>query len=94
MLPTCFGLQSKITIFAALVVISVVGVSTGDEAVNRRLQVIEKQIENIVRTVKHLLSWTRGLDLRLELDDLRHILEGTALLSSPAKVVSGANSTA
>lgn len=94
MLPTRFGLQSKIIIFAALVVISVVGVSTGDEAVNRRLQVIEKQIEDIVRTVKQLLSWTRGLDLRLEPDDLRHILEETVLLSSSAKVVSGANSAA
>jgi len=58
--------------------------TVGDEAVKRRLQVIEKQIENIVRTVKQLLSWTHGLDLRLEPVDLRHILEETVLLSSPA----------
>jgi two-component system NtrC family sensor kinase len=58
--------------------------ATGDEAVSRRLQVIEKQIENIVRTVKQLLSWTHGLDLHLEPLDLHHLLEETALLSSPA----------
>jgi signal transduction histidine kinase len=58
--------------------------TAGDEAVNHRLQVIEKQIENIVRTVKQLLSWTHGLDLHLEPLDLRHLLEETVLLSSAA----------
>jgi two-component system NtrC family sensor kinase len=57
---------------------------TGDEATDRRLKVIEKQIENIVRTVKQLLSWTRKFDLHLEPLDLRHVLEESILLSSPA----------
>ncbi len=57
---------------------------TGDEASDRRLQIIEKQIENIVRTVKQLLSWTRKFDLRIEPLDLRRILEESVLLSSPA----------
>jgi len=55
-----------------------------DEATSRRLQIIEKQIESIVRTVRQLLSWTHTFDLRLEPVDLRHILEETVLLSSPA----------
>ncbi len=54
-----------------------------DEAAARRLLVIEKQVENIVRTVRQLLSWTRKYDLRLELVDVQHILEETILLSSP-----------
>jgi signal transduction histidine kinase len=58
--------------------------TTADEAVNRRLQIIEKQIENIVRTVKQLLSWTHTFELHLELVDLRHIMEESVLLSSPA----------
>jgi signal transduction histidine kinase len=58
--------------------------TTADAAVNRRLQIIEKQIENIVRTVKQLLSWTHTLDLHVEPVDLRHILEESVLLSSPA----------
>jgi signal transduction histidine kinase len=56
---------------------------SNDEATARRLLVIEKQVENIVRTVRQLLSWTRKFDLRLELVDLRHVLEDAVLLSSP-----------
>ena len=56
---------------------------SNDESTARRLLVIEKQVENIVRTVRQLLSWTRKFDLRLELVDLRHVLEDTVLLSSP-----------
>jgi signal transduction histidine kinase len=54
-----------------------------DEATARRLLVIEKQVENIVRTVRQLLSWTRKYELRLELVDLGHVLEETVLLASP-----------
>jgi len=57
---------------------------TTDEDTARRLQIIEKQIESIVRTVKQLLSWSRKFDLRLELVDLRHVLEEAVLLSSAA----------
>ena len=57
---------------------------TGDEASDRRLHIIESQIENIVRSVKQLLSWTRKFDLRLESLDLRRVLEEVVLLSSPA----------
>lgn len=57
---------------------------TGDEVSDRRLQIIDKQIENIVRTVKQLLSWTRKFDLRIEPLDLRHTLEESVMLSSPA----------
>ncbi|HUY15154.1 MAG TPA: ATP-binding protein [Terriglobia bacterium] len=56
---------------------------TGDEGFDRRLHIIEKQIENIVRTVKQLLSWTRKFDLHLERIDLRHVIEEAAMLSSP-----------
>jgi signal transduction histidine kinase len=55
-----------------------------DEDTARRLQIIEKQIDSIVRTVQQLLSWSRKFDLRLELVDLRHVLEEAVLLSSPA----------
>lgn len=55
-----------------------------DEATARRLQIIEKQIDNIVRTVKQLLSWTRKFELRIEPLDLGHVLKETVLLSSPA----------
>jgi len=58
--------------------------TAADEATNRRLQIIDKQIESIVRTVRQLLSWTHTFDLRLEPVNLRHILEETVLLSSPA----------
>jgi len=57
---------------------------SNDEATARRLQVIEKQVENIVRTVKQLLSWTRKYELRLEWLDLGRVLEDTLLLASPA----------
>jgi signal transduction histidine kinase len=56
---------------------------SNDEATARRLLVIEKQVENIVRTVRQLLSWTRKYELRLELVDLGHVLEDTVLLASP-----------
>jgi signal transduction histidine kinase len=58
--------------------------ANGNEASKRRLQIIEKQIENIVRTVKQLLSWTRKFDLRTEPLDLCHLLEESVLISSPA----------
>jgi two-component system, NtrC family, sensor kinase len=57
---------------------------TGDEATDRRLQIIEKQIDSIVRSVKQLLSWTRKFELRVAPLDLRHVLEETVLLSSAA----------
>jgi signal transduction histidine kinase len=57
---------------------------SNDEATARRLKVIEKQVENIVRTVKQLLSWTRKYELRLEWLDLGRVLEDTLLLASPA----------
>ncbi|MGH6628139.1 MAG: sensor histidine kinase, partial [Burkholderiales bacterium] len=57
--------------------------SSGDEATSRRLQIIEKQIEQIVRTVKQLLSWTHTLDLHVERVDIRHVLQESLLLSSP-----------
>jgi two-component system, NtrC family, sensor kinase len=57
---------------------------TGEVATDRRLQIIQKQIDNIVRTVKQLLSWTRKFDLRFEPVDIRRVLEEAVLLSSPA----------
>ncbi len=57
---------------------------TWDAGSERRLQIIETQIENIVRTVKQLLSWTRKFELRIEPVDLRRVLEDSILLSSPA----------
>lgn len=57
---------------------------TGDEATDRRLKIIENQIENIVRTVRQLLSWTRKFELRIEPVDLRRVLEESVMLSSPA----------
>ncbi len=56
---------------------------SNDEATARRLLVIEKQVENIVRTVRQLLSWTRKYELRLELVDLGRVLDDAVLLSSP-----------
>ena len=56
---------------------------TNDDSTARRLLVIEKQVENIVRTVRQLLSWTRKYDLRLELVDLGRVMEDAVLLSSP-----------
>jgi len=55
-----------------------------DESTRRRLQIIEKQIDNIVRTVNQLLSWSRKFDLKIELVDLRRVVEEVVLLSSPA----------
>jgi len=55
-----------------------------DESTRRRLQIIEKQIDNIVRTVNQLLSWSRKFDLKIELLDLRRVVEEAVLLSSPA----------
>lgn len=57
---------------------------TGDSATDRRLQIIESQIENIVRSVRQLLSWTHKLDLRIQPLDLRHVVEEAVLLSSLA----------
>ncbi len=57
---------------------------TGDEGTHRRLLVIQKQIDNIVRTVKQLLSWTRTFDLRFESVEVRRVLEESVQLSSPA----------
>ena len=57
---------------------------SNDEATARRLLVIEKQVENIVRTVRQLLSWTRKFELRLELVEVGRVLEDSVLLSSPA----------
>jgi len=57
---------------------------TGDQATDRRLQIIERQIESIVRSVKQLLSWTRKFELRVAPLDLRRVLEETVLLSSAA----------
>jgi signal transduction histidine kinase len=56
---------------------------SNDEATARRLLVIEKQVENIVRTVRQLLSWTRKFELRFELVEVARVIEDTVLLSSP-----------
>jgi two-component system NtrC family sensor kinase len=58
--------------------------AAGDEGLTRRLQVIDSQIEHIVRSVKQLLSWTHRLELHIETLDLRHVLGEVVLLSSPA----------
>jgi signal transduction histidine kinase len=55
-----------------------------DDSTRRRLQIIERQIDNIVRTVTQLLSWSRQFELKIELVDLRHVVEEAVLLSSPA----------
>ena len=57
---------------------------TVDDVTQRRLQIIENQIDHIVRTVKQLLSWTRKFDLRTDQVDLRRVLKESLLLSSPA----------
>lgn len=54
-----------------------------DSASERRLQIIDQQIENIVRTVKQLLSWTRKFELKIDQLDLKRLLEDVILLSSP-----------
>jgi two-component system NtrC family sensor kinase len=58
--------------------------ASGDEALARRLQVIDTQIEHIVRTVKQLLSWTHTPDLHIAPLHLRQVLQEVILLSSPA----------
>ena len=55
-----------------------------DDSTRRRLQIIEKQIDNIVRTVNQLLSWSRKFELKIDLVDLRRVIEEAVLLSSPA----------
>jgi len=55
-----------------------------DPSTSRRLQIIEKQIDNIVRTVQQLLSWSRKFELKIELVDLRRVVGEAVLLSSPA----------
>src|SRR5438093_641594 len=57
---------------------------TGDEVANRRLKIIESQIDNIVRSVKQLLSWTRKFELRMAPVNLPHVVEESILLSSPS----------
>lgn len=57
---------------------------TGDEVTDRRLQIIESQIEIIVRTVRQLLAWTHKLELRVEAVNLPHLMEESVLISSPA----------
>jgi two-component system, NtrC family, sensor kinase len=56
----------------------------GGTAGERRLEIIERQIDSIVRSVKQLLSWTRQFDLRLERVDVARLLEDSLMLSSPA----------
>ncbi len=56
----------------------------GGTAGARRLEIIERQIDSIVRSVKQLLSWTRQFDLRLEKVDVAQLLEDSLTLSSPA----------
>ncbi|HEV2382119.1 MAG TPA: ATP-binding protein [Terriglobia bacterium] len=56
---------------------------TGDKTMDRRLQIIDSQIENIVRSVKQLLSWTRKFELRPAMIDVRQVIEEVVLLSSP-----------
>ncbi len=54
-----------------------------DPVTVRRLETIDAQIDNIVRTVKQLLSWTHRLELQVGPVDLRQLLEESILLSSP-----------
>lgn len=56
----------------------------GGTAGARRLEIIERQIDSIVRSVKQLLSWTRQFDLRLEKVNVARLLEDSLTLSSPA----------
>lgn len=55
----------------------------GGAAGARRLEIIERQIDSIVRSVKQLLSWTRQFDLRLEKVDVARLLDDSLMLSSP-----------
>ncbi|MFB3922830.1 MAG: sensor histidine kinase [Terriglobia bacterium] len=63
--------------------------SPNDEASSRRLRIIERQIEQIVRTVKQLLSWTHTLELHAEPVDIRQVAKEALLLSSPALKLRG-----
>lgn len=57
---------------------------TGDAETDRRLHIIDAQIENIVRTVRQLLAWTHKLDLEITAINLQRLLEESVLISSPA----------
>ena len=57
---------------------------TWDDVSQRRLEIIERQVDSIVRTVKQLLAWTRKFDLRIEPVDLRRLLKESLLVASPA----------
>jgi two-component system, NtrC family, sensor kinase len=57
---------------------------TWDDVSQRRLEIIERQVDSIVRTVKQLLTWTRKFDLRIEPVDLRRLLKESLLVASPA----------
>jgi len=57
--------------------------AASDEAMARRLAIIENQIEQIVRTVKQLLSSTHTPELRIEPVDLRRVVKECVALSSP-----------
>jgi two-component system, NtrC family, sensor kinase len=57
---------------------------TGDEVADRRLKIIETQIDTIVRSVRQLLAWTRKFELRMAAVNLPHIVEESVLLSSPS----------
>jgi len=57
---------------------------TWDDVSQRRLEIIERQVDSIVRTVKQLLTWTRKFDLRTEPVDLRRLLKESLLVTSPA----------
>ncbi|PYV19098.1 MAG: hypothetical protein DMG21_02675 [Acidobacteria bacterium] len=57
---------------------------TGDEVADRRLRIIESQIDNIVRSVKQLLAWTRKFELQMGPVNLPRLVEESVLLSSPS----------
>ncbi len=57
---------------------------TWDDVSQRRLEIIERQVDSIVRTVKQLLAWTRKFDFRIEPVDLRRLLKESLLVASPA----------
>ena len=57
---------------------------TWDDVSQRRIEIIERQVDSIVRTVKQLLTWTRKFDLRMEPVDLRRLLKESLLVASPA----------
>jgi two-component system, NtrC family, sensor kinase len=55
-----------------------------DQAAGRRLKIIESQIDNIVRSVRQLLSWTHKFELQMGPVNLPHVVEESVLLSSPS----------